>query len=136
MFQRNKTVAVQSFLVKLINNHCAQLKEWLDNRRDETRIPLTLATRVVPIENGKLRVEDSFPAVTKEFSSTGVSIVLDQPRGLEEMVLAIRWGGAMTYLRGTARHLNPMGAGFYLLGIGLTSTVCAGDHPELERVFV
>lgn len=136
LFHRNKTLAVQSFLVKLLNNHCAQLRESLDNRRDETRLPLAIVIEVVPIEDGTLRVEDSFHAVTKEFSSTGVSIVLDEPRGLDEVVLAFRWEGEMSYLRGAARHLSPMGAGFYQLGIELTATVSAGDHPELQRVVI
>ena len=136
LFSRNKTIAVQSFLVKLINNHSARLKEAINNRREETRLPLAIVTQVIPVEDGKLQVEDSFPAVTKGFSSIGASIVLDQPRGLDELVLVIRWGGETTYLRGAARHLSPMGAGFYELGIVFTSVVSAGDHPELQQVLI
>lgn len=132
LFSRNKAVGVQTFLLKLVNNHCPELTPLFDNRRDESRVPVCVVTLVVPLENGKPQPEGCFATVTKEFSTTGVSIVLDQPRGLDEVILAFRWEDQMTYLKGKARHLNPMGAGFYHLGIRLSTVVRVDEYPELE----
>ncbi|NLS92687.1 MAG: hypothetical protein GXX96_11065 [Planctomycetaceae bacterium] len=132
LFSRNKAVGVQTFLLKLVNNHCPDLTPLFDNRRDESRVPVCVVTLVVPMKNGKPQPEGCFAAVTREFSTTGVSIVLDQPRGLDEVILAFRWEDQMVYLKGEAMHLNPMGAGFYHLGIRLSTVVRVDEYPELE----
>jgi hypothetical protein len=136
LFSRKKTAGVQTFLLKLVNNHCPELGPLFDNRREESRVPICLVTLVVPLKKGRPQLADHFPTVTKEFSTTGVSIVLDQPRGLEEVILAFRWENEMTFVKGTARHLNPMGAGFYHLGIELSRVVCVDEYPELESLFM
>ena len=136
LFSRNKTIGVQTFLLRLVNNHCPELGPLFDNRRDETRVPVCVATLVVPFKDGKPSVPDHFPTVTKEFSTTGVSIVLNEPRGLDEVILAFRWENEITFLKGTARHLNPMGAGFYHLGIQLSTVVRADEYPELETLHI
>ena len=136
LFSRNKTVGVQTYLLRLINNHCPELAPLFDNRRDETRVPVCVVTLVVPLANGRPRRADHFATVTKEFSTTGVSIVLSEPRGLEEVILAFRWEQEMTFLKGTAKHLNPMGAGFFHLGIQLSKLVRVDDYPELEGLSI
>ena len=123
LFSRNKQTGVQTFLLKLVNNHCPELGPVFDNRRDETRVPVCIVTLVVPFEDGKPRLDDHFPSVTREFSTSGVSIVLEQARGLDEVILAFCWERQMTFIKGTARHLSPMGAGFFRLGIELTTVV-------------
>ncbi len=136
LFSRKKTIDVQTFLLKLVNNQCPQLGSFFENRRDETRVPVCVVTLVVPLQKGRAQLADHFPTVTKEFSTTGVSIVLDQPRGLEEVILAFRWEKEMTFVKGTARHLNQMGAGFYYLGIELSNVVRVSDYPELESLYI
>ena len=136
LFSKKPPVGVQSFLLRYVNSHCPELGSMLDNRREESRIPICEVTIVVPIQDGKLQMAEQFPTVTKEFSTTGVSIVLDHPRGLEEVALAFRSEKEMTFLKGIARHLNPMGAGFYHLGIELNSVVRANEYPELENLYI
>ena len=38
----------------------------------------------------------------------------------------------MTFLRAQAKHLDPMGGGFYQLGFQLIEIILPGDYPELE----
>ncbi len=136
LFSRNKALGVQAFLLRLVNNHCPELTPLFDNRRDETRVPVCIVTLVVPLADGKPQLARHFPTVTKEFSTTGVSIVLDQPRGLEEVILAFRWENEMKFIKGSARHVNPMGAGFYQLGIQLSTVVRVDEYPELESLYI
>ncbi len=135
LFSRNKTVGVQTFLLKLVNNQCPELAPLFDNRRDETRATVCVVTLVVPLKEGVPQLAEHFATVTKEFSTTGVSIVLDEPRGLDDVILAFRSEQEMVFLRGTAKHLNPMGAGFFHLGIQLSTLVSADEYPELGQLF-
>jgi len=112
------------------------LNQWIGNRRDESRVPLSIAILVVPVEDGRPQVEDHFPTVTREFSTTGVSIILDRPRPLDKVILVFRLESELVHLQGQARHLSPMGAGFHYLGIELHETVHPGDLPELNRLIL
>ena len=86
---------------------------------------------VVPVEDGRPLLDQAFCATTKEFSSSGVALVLDRPRGLDEALLGFRQRGSTVWLRAKARHLQPMGGGFFQLGCRLTERVQPDDCPEL-----
>ena len=132
LFSRKKILAVQNFILKIINNNCAELKAYLEGPRRDSRVNLTLVVLVVPLENGKLQVNDAFYTVTKEFSSTGVGIVLDKQRALHEAILAFSCENDMTYLHAKAKHLSPLGADFYHLGLEMTEIVPNSQYPQLE----
>ena len=136
LFARKKDTAVQSFLVSLLNENCPALREQLDGPRLEGRVNLTLVLIVVPVEQGKPHPRKAFCATTKEFSSNGVALVVDRPYGIEEAMLGFRRRGSMTWLRAKARHLNPMGGGFFQLGLRLTERLETGDCPELTKLSI
>jgi hypothetical protein len=134
LFARGKRTAVRSFILKLINNNCPGLKAVHGCRRLDSRVNLTVVLTVIPIEDGQLQVHKAFAAVTKEFSNTGLAIVLDGPRPLHQAVLGLWFEGTATFLLATAKHLDPMGGGFFQLGFQLTEMVSPADYPELESV--
>jgi hypothetical protein len=134
LFSRNKESEVQRFVVRLINNHCPELKGLLAGPRRDRRVNLVVVVSIIPIENKRPQVDQAFTAVTKEFSSTGVGVVLDQPRGLNEVILGFRFAGETTFIRAHAKHLNPMGGGFYQLGLHLMEVISAGDYPDLASI--
>lgn len=134
LFRPNKKLGVQSFVLKVVNNNCPELKALIEGPRLDRRVHLTVVVIVVPVEKGELVAGQAFTAVTKEFSALGLSLVLDQPLGLHEVILGFRWEGEMIFVRATAKHLNPMGGGFYQLGLKLTEMVPTGDYPELQSV--
>ncbi|GAG18760.1 unnamed protein product [marine sediment metagenome] len=120
--------------MKLVNNNCPELEALAEGPRLEGRVNLVVVALVIPVEDGKLRLERSFSAVTKEFSTTGVSLVLNGATGLDEAILGFRWEGEMKFMRAKAIHLNPMGGGFFQLGLQMTETLPLGDFPELQAV--
>ncbi len=134
LFSRNKELGVQSFMLKLVNNNCAELESLIEGPRLEGRVRLTIVVLVIPVEHGRPVLTQMFAAVTKEFSTRGVSLILNEPRGLDHVILGFRWEDGMKFVHGKAKHLNPIGAGFYQLGLRLTKMVHAGDYPELEKV--
>lgn len=132
LFSKNREIQVQSFILKLVNNNCPELRALRDGPRLEGRAELVVVVAVVPLEKGKLLNQQAFTAITKEFSTTGLSIVLREPKGLEEVILGFRWEGEMTYVRAEAKHLNPMGGGFYQLGCRMIEVVRPDAYPGLE----
>lgn len=134
IFTRKKEHEVQAFITKLVNNNCVELEALVEGPRLEDRVRLTIVVLVIPVENNRPVLEEAFAAVTKEFSSAGVALVVNEPVAIEHAILGFRFEGAMNFIRATAKHLNPMGAGFYQLGLQLTEKICLGDHPQLQSV--
>jgi hypothetical protein len=134
LFAANKRHEVQNFMLKLINNNCPELKALRDGPRVERRVNLTVVTLVIPFHEKRPLVERMFPAVTKEFTTLGVAVVLSEPRALEEVILGLHWAGKMCFVRARARHLHAIGAGFYQLGLELKEMLHAGDYPELRSL--
>jgi hypothetical protein len=89
---------------------------------------------VIPVEKDKPVIQRMFAAVTKEFSSEGLSFATNEGKISEEVILGFRWEGAMTFLRGESRPVSPMGAGFYQQGVYLSEVISFGDYPELQSV--
>ena len=134
LFRKNREVGVQSFILKLVNNNCGDLKAMAEGPRTNSRVDLMLVVMIVPVEEGRPQAQQAFAALTKEFSNTGVAVVFDRPHALDQAVLGFRFQNEMTFLRAEAKHLNPIGGGFYQLGFRLTDVVLPGDYPELNAV--
>jgi len=132
LFSKRKELAVQSFVLKLVNNHSPALRAQLDGPRLDSRVNLAVVVLIVPIEGRRLQVSEAFMAVTTDFSNTGVAVVLDQSRRLDRAVLGFHFAGTMTFVRAKEKHITPMGGGFYQLGFQLTEIVSAAEHPELQ----
>lgn len=131
LFARNPRVDVQSFMLKLVNNHCPELDALEFGKREESRVRLTVVTLVIPFEAKQPVVHHMFAAVTKEMSTGGVSLVLSEPRGVDEVILAFRFEGETRFVLAKAVHLSPMGAGFYQLGLQFRRMIVPGDYPAL-----
>ena len=134
IFSRKREQEVQSFVLKVVNNNCSELEALVEGPRLEGRVRLCVVVLVIPIENGKPVLERTFGAVTKEFSTSGLSLVVDSGRVPEESIIAFRWEREMRFALAEARHLNPMGAGFYQLGLQLIRMVRPSEYPGLESV--
>ena len=134
LFARKKESAVQAFVVSLLNQNCHALQERLEGPRLEGRVNLTMVVMVVPVEEKKPLIRRAFTAITKEFSSSGVAVVVDHPYGPDEALLGFRWRGSITWIRAKAKHLHPMGGGFFQVGFRMTERLHSADHPELAKL--
>ena len=123
---------VQTFLLKFVNNHSNIGESMTLRKRRETRARLNVVILVIPYEQGKLRIDKGFTAVSKEFSTTGMSFILPEPRGLDQLVVGLKLMGEMKFLLGRAVHLTPMGGGFYQLGLEFIEMLHPADIPELQ----
>jgi hypothetical protein len=136
LFCKRQDFVVHGLLLKLVNNHCPKLTAMFEGPRQDSRVNLVIVALVIPIEKGGLDVSRAFTATTKEFSSGGVSLVLNEPMGLDRAIVGFRVEGEMVFLRAQAKHLEPMGGGFYQIGFLLTEVVSPVDYPELAQAAV
>ena len=134
LFSSRKDLAVQNFVLKLVNNNCPGLKSHLEGPRVDSRVNLVVVVMIIPIQEQKLQLPRTITAVTKDFSNTGVSVVLDQPCQVDEAVLGFCFEGEMTFVRGQAKHRDPVGGGFHQLGFQLFEIVSPGEYPELASM--
>ena len=134
IFSRKREQEVQSFVLKVVNNNCSELEALIEGPRLEGRVRLSIVVLVIPVEKDRPVVERTFAAVSKEFSTSGLALIVDSPRATEESIIGFRWEREMRFVRAEARHLNPMGAGFYQLGLQMIRMVTPGEYPELESV--
>jgi len=133
-FTENKEVRVQGFVLKLVNNNCPELRALMEGPRIDSRVNLLVVVMVVPLENDQIQKGQTLMAVTKEFSNSGVAVVLERPRGFDQVVLGFRVDGEMTFVKAQAKHLSPMGGGFHQLGLQMLEVVHPTDYPGLETM--
>jgi len=136
LFSRDKTRAVQNFILSIVNSECPELQSMPEGPRSESRVSRLLVALVIPIEKKEILTDKSFTALTIEFSSSGFSLAMDRPRGLDQVVVGFRWEGQMNFIRAEAKHVNPMGGGFYRIGFKFVEMMYQGDYPILESMHV
>lgn len=135
LFQsRNQQREVQKVLVKLLNQNCNEVLNLLDGPREEGRINLTIAVYVIPWNHKRPNAELAFAATTRELSSSGLSIVVDQPIACERVIIGWAFEGTMWFARGKFRHQDPIGAGFWNAGVELEALISVDDYPELASI--
>ncbi|MCE5269435.1 MAG: PilZ domain-containing protein [Planctomycetaceae bacterium] len=134
LFSRKRDSGVQSFVLKLVNNHCAGVKAAIEGPRNDSRVTVVVPIMVVPIEGGEPQAGQAFTTVTKDFSNTGVAIVVERAPKFAEAFLGLRLGGDTTFLRAKVKHVRPIGGGLFQLGLQMLDVVVTPDYPELESL--
>jgi hypothetical protein len=135
-FAKQKSLAVKNRILELLNETCSGLAIKTEGRRIDSRIRRVVVGMVVPIEERRLQTDRAFTVLTKDFSSAGVAIVVNQPQGPEQAILGFRLEGAMSFFRAESRHMEPMGGGFFQIGYQLFEVVSATDYPELASLSI
>jgi hypothetical protein len=134
LFADNKRRRVQSIVLKIVNNRCLKQSAFPDDQREDKRVNLTLPVAVLPLENDRICLDRAFTALTKEFSSTGLSLAIDGLVQLDEVILGFSVEGEMVYLKAKLRHIEPMGGGFHQAGFMLTEATGISDYPDLRGI--
>jgi hypothetical protein len=134
LFAPNTDFKVRGVVLKLVNSNCPELVPEIEDTRSDKRVNLAIVVAVVPLENGRIQGNEAFTAVTKDFSSTGVSVVTERPLPFDRGILGFRMDGELVFLLAEARHVAPMGGGLFQVGFQLLEVVSTGDYPGLESV--
>jgi hypothetical protein len=118
----------------MINTNCSDVRQLDDGPRTDSRINLSVVVLVIPLDKKKADVARSFHAVTKDFSSTSLSVMIDSPREVGDVIIAFRFEGQMYFARAKAKHLTPLGGGFHQLGFQLEEMISPVDYPGLSNL--
>jgi hypothetical protein len=93
-----------------------------------------MAVTVMPFGEDSPVTGRAFTATTKEFSNSGVAVVMDHLFAPEEAVIGFRLREAVAWIRARPKHIHPMGGGFFQIGFRLTERLHVGDYPELAKI--
>ncbi len=126
--------AVQSEILHLVNNNCSSVQAMVEGPRIEQRVNLTIPVKIVPLLDGQLAPLDTLTVVTKEFSSGGISVVVDHPHVPKEAVVIFVSGSKKTFMHAQLKHIDPIGFGFYQCGFQLLKVLTPCDWPTLQEV--
>lgn len=119
---------VASLVGRLLNSDCPEC------RRVDSRTMRVMVGIVVPLANRHPQVGEAFTATTKDFSNTGVAMMIHQPQTADQAILGFRLSGAMVFFRAQTKHMEPAGGGFFQYGFQLFEVVSLEDYPELESL--
>ena len=134
LFTQNKDPDVQSIILYLVNNNCSSLKAMMEGPRLEQRVNLSIPVIVVPIQGGMPDPTNKLTTVTRDFSTSGVSIAVDHPHVPKEAVMIFKSLDKPVFIRAESKHLDPMGGGFFQCGYQLTKVFDASLYPSMENL--
>ena len=121
----------QRFLARIINNECSLMDRMREGPREEPRINLAVVAVVVPMQHGKPRIERAFATVTREVSTSGLCLVLQEKYDGEELIVGIQTDEETQFIRTEVRHQEPLAAGMYQIGVAVIDPASERDFPEL-----
>ncbi len=137
---KKKEKEVQRQILRLLNNHRAELDFSIDEARVEQRANLTIAVFIVPSKDGKPIIEEAFPAVTKDFSSNGISLIVREQFPYDELILGLPHGenapgeSELSFVHCKVRHQKPLAEGIVQLGVQLRLLLDRDEYPELTAL--
>ncbi len=132
----NKQRNVQKQLVRIINGLCSPLSMFQDGPRIEGRVNITMAVQFVPWNLRRPSVELAVAVTTRELSSSGLSIVVHEPIKCAKCAVGWRHDGELVFARGECVHQDPIGAGFWNVGVQFQEILSADDYPELFELTI
>ncbi len=128
---------VQRHILRLLNNHRAELDFAIDEARVEQRANLTIAVFIVPSKDGKPIIEEAFTAVSKDFCSNGISLIVREQFPYGELLLGLPFGDSdsgepeLSFIQCKVRHQQPLTEGIVQLGLQVRRLLDREEYPEL-----
>jgi hypothetical protein len=133
--RRNEKRA-QALLTRIANHHCSQIACLYEGTREEPRVPLTMAVYVVPCKDGRPQVDLAFACATKEIATRGVALVVDEPVAFDEALLGMNCEQQMWWLHSEVRHVSPLGAGLWQVGLQICKLLDEDDCGPLKHLMI
>ena len=134
LFPKHRDPAVQSIILNIINAHYAKSKMVIDGPRSEERVNMSIPIVVVPIHEDVPKLNQAITAVTREFSTTGVSFSVESPNVPRTAVIILKNENQPVFINAELKHLDPMGGGFFQCGYKLTSMFDDSKYPEIHEL--
>lgn len=133
-FASSKRRRLQAILTSRVNDRCTKELYGGTGERGPTRTPFVKAVLVVPGKRKKWQFEDTFVALSRDISPTGMSLChTEQLEG--EVLIEIPGDGESNFARMTVQHNTEIGHGFWQIGLEAQELVelTYRDHTQLNR---
>lgn len=131
---RSKHLAVHKVIRRLINNSSPNTIPLDGDARWETRCNRTIPVLLAPYDHDELSVSEAAYALTKNLSSQGLALVLQQPFRAEQVVVGFWAGDGAHFVLGHVRQNVPLGGGYWQLGLEAMEMLCPHDSAEFKRL--
>jgi hypothetical protein len=129
-----KEEEARAFLVRFLNNRYLRQKVAVAEKRRETRSNLVIGVWIIPLIEGSPVLNHAFPTVTKDFTTSGLGIVVDTQLTGEELLVVIPVKTNESVLRCKVLNSSSIGAGFRVLGLQVVGLIDESQHPDLEEL--
>lgn len=134
--KRRKLAQVQQLIGRLIDRSTPNLRKDLKDLRCEQRYNRSLPVLIVPMIEGKPKVQFTGFGVTQNISNKGVALLSQQPIKTEEALVGFWQDGACDFVLADIRHRSTVEGGYWQIGLELSEVVLPGDFPELDQLSV
>jgi hypothetical protein len=124
----------RTFLLRFLNERCFQDKVLAEEKRWENRSSLMMGAWVIPLIDGEPVLSRAYPTITKDFTTSGLSIVVDGPPSCAEVIIALPVAVEAVLLRCKVLHSRLIGAGFLVAGLRVLGLVPGNQYPELSKL--
>jgi CheY-like chemotaxis protein len=122
------------FLRLLIKERLANVENCAAEQRSETRTNLHLGIWGVPLVQGEPQMDQVFRGVTRDCSSLGIGIFVDQKVHGTEVLIGMPGKTGTALIRAEIRTNIHLGRGYHLLGLLALELASMDDHPELKEI--
>ena len=89
---------------------------------------------LVPLADSMPVVNRSYATVTRDFTTSGLVVVLQGPLSYQEVAIVIPLGANTSTLRCKVSNIRPVGAGLFVAGLEVLGLMDADQYPDLQRL--
>lgn len=126
-FTRRQREEVRRVLSRHMNRDF--LKKFRYGKRRDARGSFCQVAWVIPCDpDCEPQFDAAFPAITKDISPEGLSLVHTQPVTAARIVIGLGDDALMSFVSCTLGHTTPMGAGFYQIGMDPQQVIRVSAH--------
>ena len=102
-------------------------------RRLEGRTDSIIGIVVVPIHDDFPDISKAFSAITRDVSTTGISVIANRSILTPEVVICLSGKSEARLLRGLVRYRKELGLGWVRFGMEVTDVLDKSEYPQLTR---
>ena len=124
----------RNFLFRFLNDSCFRHEVTVEEKRWERRTNLVVGVWIIPLCDGSPVLSRAYPTVTRDFTTSGLSVVVNSPLSCKEVLVALPAGADRAFLRCKITHISPIGEGFFAAGLHVLGLSRGNQYPGLSKL--
>jgi hypothetical protein len=130
---RKRKADAQKFLAQMANQWTLGRVRVLEERRSEQRATLNVGVWIVPMNESAPEIMQAFVALTRDISSSGLSIITNRSIPTPEFLVGFSSEPEAKFLRTSVLDSKDLGLGWLQLCIEVIGMVDKEDYPQLTE---